>query len=129
TQAVVGCGHFVATLRREVFVKAPNIQSNMAYASSADRDYIDIPNDQAGGWRLATPQSFAYHIGNTPEAWMETIFQNVKGSDEILAAVPAFKRLGVPLSVKRTVNKLWLNRYLRPVFFKYLGLQEGHKEY
>ncbi|MEZ4858024.1 MAG: glycosyltransferase family A protein [Flavobacteriaceae bacterium] len=128
-QAVVGCGHFVATLRKEVFLKAPKSLSNMAYASAADRDYIDIPNDKAGFWRLATTNCYAYHIGNIPEPWMKSFEANLVSQNKTLDSIPKVKKSYLPLSIKKGVNKLWLNSYVRPFIFKYLGLDQGYNEY
>jgi hypothetical protein len=128
-EAVIGCGHFVATLRKEVFKKAPNMPSHMAYSSDADRDYIDIPNDKAGFWRLATTNCYAYHIGNVPEAWMNSTLSLLSNETNTLETIPKIKKSYVPLFIKKIVNKLWLNQYVRPFIFRYLGLDDGYNEY
>ncbi|MCT8340043.1 glycosyltransferase family 2 protein [Flavobacteriaceae bacterium TK19130] len=128
--AVVGCGHFVATLRKEVFEKAPKTGSQWAYAAAADRDYIDLPNDRAGFWRLATPKSYAFHIGNQIEPWMHKVASN--NDDGIVASsqqIPPPKRSSIGYGVKKAINRLWLNQYTRPFFFKRMGLKRGYDEY
>ncbi len=127
--ALVGCGHFVSTLRREVFDFAPSELSRMAYAAKADKDYIDIPNDEAGLWRLATAKNYAYHIGNTPDAWVYDEFEKIKGAFSELREIPISKKWKVSVGFKSAVNRLWLNKITRPFFFKRMGLNEGLKEY
>jgi hypothetical protein len=70
--AVVGCGHFVATLRSQVFEKAPPFPSKFKIVGGSENTYFDIPNDKAGLLRLATHGNYAYHLGNEMEDWMET---------------------------------------------------------
>jgi hypothetical protein len=128
--AVVGCGHFVATMRREVFDHAPKAHSKLAYASEADKDYIDLPNEKAGLWRLATAGNYAYHMGNNPQDWMRQKFDEISGNQAETIVIPESKTWALPLFFKRfVVNRLWLNRFLRPYFFRRLGLKEGTREY
>ncbi|MDC8006293.1 hypothetical protein POV27_19725 [Aureisphaera galaxeae] len=129
--AVVGCGHFVSTLRREVFQKSPDTFSNMAYSSKADKDYIDVPNDASGFWRLATIGNYAYHMGNQPEPWMyELAASQAEGNDDKTIEVPAPKRGTMSFGFKSfVVKRLLMNRWMRPTFYKWLKLPEGHKNY
>ena len=127
--ALVGCGHFVSTLRREVFDYAPAKPSRLAYAAKADKDYIDIPNDKAGLWRLATAENYAYHMGNTPQRWIYDEFDKIKGDISETKDIPASTKWNINLTVKSAFNRLWLNKFTRPFFFKRMGLKEGLKEY
>ena len=128
--AVVGCGHFVSTLRKEVFDWAPKSRSHLAYATEADRMYIDIPNEKAKLWRLATPINYAYHIGNHPEDWMREIFKGLQGNDLRTVSIPESRTLDIEYGLKKfVVNRLWLNRIVRPHFFKLLGLKQGIGDY
>ncbi len=128
--AVVGCGHFVSTLRREVFQKAPNISSKMAYSSKADKDYIDVPNDVSGFWRLATAGNYAYHMGNQPEAWMYEVKAGALNENDALGKIPPPKRGSLSYGFKSfVVKRILMNRWMRPTFYKWLKLPEGHKTY
>jgi hypothetical protein len=120
--AVVGCGHFVSTLRREVFDYAPVELSRLAYASEADRKYIDIPVEKAGLWRLATVQNNAYHMGNTPEDWMRDLFLELEADKGEVIEVPPSRKNGIPLSWKKAyVRYLMMNKYVRSWRFKRWG--------
>lgn len=69
-KAVIGCGHFVATLKRSSFDTAPVRPSNHKIIGGSERTYIDKPNNDGGYLRLATMDNYAYHLGNVPEEWM-----------------------------------------------------------
>ncbi len=129
--AIVGCGHFVATLRKEVFDKSPKKASNLAYASKADRDYIDIPNEKSGFWRLATPINYAYHMGNQPEPWMYKEFEKLVQETSVESIkLPKEKKIAISNHLKKfIVNRLLLNKKIKPLYFKCLGLREGYHEY
>ncbi|MEL6813067.1 MAG: glycosyltransferase family A protein [Bacteroidota bacterium] len=127
--AVVGCGHFVATLRSEVFKFAPKEPSRLAYATQADRNYIDIPNEKAGLWRLATTRNGAYHMGNLPQPWMMDEFNHIDGKILDTRTLPKSRRFFRAYGFKKFINRLLLNRMIKPYFFKWLGLKEGYKEY
>ncbi|GAB5400435.1 MAG: hypothetical protein Aureis2KO_20200 [Aureisphaera sp.] len=128
--AVVGCGHFVSTLRREVFQKSPDSFSKMAYSSKADKDYIDIPNDLSGFWRLATIGNHAYHMGNQPESWMYELAANLKKNEGRTVDIPNAKRGSLSFGFKSfVVRRLLMNKWIRPTFYKWLKLPEGHKYY
>ncbi len=123
--AIVGCGHFVSTLRKEVFKHTPNQKSKLAYAASADRDYIDQPVEKAGLWRLATVGNYAYHIGNIPENWIEKKFLKIQSSEKEELKIPNSKRIQIPYFIKHfIVNRLLLNKFVRPVLFDFLGLKK-----
>ena len=128
--AVVGCGHFVSTLRREVFDWAPKSRSRLAYATEADKMYIDVPNEKAKLWRLATPTNYAYHMGNYPEDWMYDEFESLKGNISKTVEIPKSRILNINYGFKKfVVNRLWFNKIVRPYFFKFLGLKEGARDY
>lgn len=73
-EAVMGCGHFVATLRREVFDKGTNEPAFFKIQNGVESKFIDIPNEELGFLRLATKDNYAYHMGNTTENWMRDEF-------------------------------------------------------
>ena len=128
--AVVGCGHFVATYRNEVFKNSPNTWSRLAYAPEADRDYLDIPVERSKLWRLATTQNFAYHMGNTPLEWMESELDGIKPTKvDAIAPLPIRRWSLIPFGLKKMVIRLLLSKYFRATWFRFLGLKEGANRY
>jgi hypothetical protein len=63
--ALVGSGHFAGALRRAAVDDMPR-----GPGLSSERETLDLPLDQAGWWRLATPAAWALHLGNRVEPWM-----------------------------------------------------------
>ncbi|MEZ4874047.1 MAG: glycosyltransferase family A protein [Flavobacteriaceae bacterium] len=129
SSAVVGCGHFVATLRKEVFQHAPQGNSHWAYASTADRDYIDLPNEKAKLWRLATVENLAFHMGNNPTLWMEEEFRSLGSNEGAIVQIPKSRHSWVPLGFKKIIVRVLLSGFLRPRFWKWVGLKEGRDVY
>jgi glycosyltransferase involved in cell wall biosynthesis len=77
-EAVIGCGHFVVTMRAKVFYESPKGPSHFKIIGGSEKTYIDKPNDDAGFLRLATMDNYAYHLGNEIEPWMLEKFDEVK---------------------------------------------------
>lgn len=74
-KAIVGSGHQVITIRREIlFSTVPFSPSLTLIGENSEYKYIDEPIDRAGLLRLATLNNYAFHMGNTPEPWMEEKF-------------------------------------------------------
>lgn len=76
-KAVMGCGHFVATLKREVFDKGSNAPAFIKIVGGVERKFIDTPNEELGLLRLATKGNYAYHMGNSTEPWMYEEFNSL----------------------------------------------------
>lgn len=128
-EAVIGCGHFVATFRKEVFENSPTQVCEFRVQGGSEEAYLDEPNDQSGFLRLATLGNYAYHMGNTPAAWMHIELEKIKsgdkgtsGPDSIGPAQPISK-----LEVK-IGQILWVNLFyrFRKQFFGYLGMKEKY---
>lgn len=98
-KAVLGCGHFVATLKKEVFHYSPNKPSEIKISGGSEAAYIDIPNDEGGFLRLATLGNFAYHLGNVVEPWMkekhtQNMGKSVKYASENLVRANRISSIG-----------------------------------
>ncbi len=61
--ALIGCGHFVATYRKELFngkYENPKIK----FKNGLEREFIDSLSDEKGYYRLSTVETYAYHMAN-----------------------------------------------------------------
>ena len=125
-EAVVGCGHFAATLKREVLDLGPKEPAFIKIDGGVEQNYIDIPNDSLGYLRLATKGNFAYHIGNKTEPWMTELVSNLspETSNGIDSSKILDKKIG-PISRKigGLILRLMSNKKTRNLFFKKFGLQ------
>jgi hypothetical protein len=76
-KSVLGCGHFVTTFKASVFENTPNFPSKIKVVGGSEGKYLDGPNDQSGGLKLATIDNYAYHLGNKTEDWMYESFNEI----------------------------------------------------
>lgn len=60
---VLGSGHFVATYRKEIFNSTDNFPE-IKFLNGYEDLFIDKPSDKFGLYRLSTPKTYAYHVGN-----------------------------------------------------------------
>ncbi len=127
-EAVVGCGHFIATFRKEAFESAPTKVCEFRVQGNSEEDYLDDPNDISGHLRLATLGNHAYHLGNSPQPWMAEKLAEIISNPNTEEAVIIPK--GLPF--KRWQYKLgyFLSRLLfskfRRQYFKFLGVNEPY---
>ncbi|WP_425639517.1 glycosyltransferase family A protein [Algoriphagus yeomjeoni] len=127
-EAVVGCGHFVATFRKQVFEAAPTKVCKFRVQNNSEEDYLDDPNDMSGFLRLATLGNFAYHMGNSPHPWMEEKLQETLIDTSITTPL----EIPDPISFSKSQYKIgkFLSRLLfhkfRRQFFSHLGVNEPY---
>lgn len=124
-KAVMGCGHFVATYRKECFLKTPNQPSKDLLSTHSDNEYLDLPNEKAGFLRLATLENHAFHLGNHFESWMqEELKKNLQQAESFsftLTAISIAKPLkSYQIAVGKWAKQLLFHRFRR-IYFKYLG--------
>ncbi|MFD2528369.1 glycosyltransferase family A protein [Polaribacter marinaquae] len=129
TNAVIGCGHFVATFRAEVFKKSPNEVCKLKIVGGSESDYFDIPNDKANLLRLATTSNYAYHLGNTIEQWMIEKLDRIKESNftnsplKSLSDVKYVKKHGY--FIGKMLHKVLFNK-AKKVYFSYKGMKADY---
>jgi hypothetical protein len=124
-EAVFGCGHFVATLKREVFDKGSNIPSLMKIDGGAEQKFIDYPNERLGYLRLATKGNYTYHMGNKTEPWMYKEFELLKknnnsGIDFNLIKYKKISNFGTKFG--KLINKLMNKQLIKTKILNYFGL-------
>ncbi len=129
TKGVMGCGHFVATLRREVFDKGPQSPATESLGPLSVQTYIDKANENLGFLRLATLNNYAFHMGNTSEDWMVECFQKLK----INTSYPVYKIPKFDVSKKSRLGKILVSSlnfpFIKKLLFKKFGLKECIKDY
>ena len=63
-EAVMGSGHQVFTIRRELFFGMPQEPSFIKIGSGSELNWIDKPINELGTWRLSTLKTLVHHMGN-----------------------------------------------------------------
>lgn len=124
---VIGAGHFVATLRREVFKGAPDKPSLQRIGSDSEHEYVDVSVDKLGFYRVGVSGIYAHHLGNTLEAWMEIEFEKTKSVQKpaALPFVPVPRRsvaVFIPYFLRKHLSLLLVSRIVRTVFFAFTGV-------
>ncbi|WP_057935990.1 glycosyltransferase family A protein [Algoriphagus resistens] len=123
-KGVMGCGHFVATYRRDVFSFAPNFPARDFLSTRSDNDYLDMPNDKGGFLRMATLNNYGYHLGNVHEPWMDVELEKIKAApvEEKYYNFPVPKPLTrIQYKIGWFFNRLLLHKF-RKQFFKSKGV-------
>lgn len=121
-KAVVGSGHQILSMRRELFFTTVPMEPSLTLVgNNSEYLYCDQPINYAGGMRLATYNNFAYHMGNTVEEWMRDVQRdnnsNIKITQEgfKISKLPAFHpklpQMGWYKFKKRAMHKLFNLRY------------------
>lgn len=76
-KAIVGSGHQVLTIRREILFKTVSTSPCFVPVGlDSEYKYVDEPINRAGGLRLSTYNNYAFHMGNVVENWMFDVQQN-----------------------------------------------------
>lgn len=130
SEAVMGCGHFVATLRREVFDKGSSDPAFIKIQGGVENKFIDKPNQDLGFLRLATKGNYAYHMGNVFEEWMNEEFTRLQREIQDNPQFDPtefnhFRRLNkLELFFGRFIKRTLLSKSLRTFYSKRIGLEE-----
>ena len=61
--AIIGCGHFVATYRSQMFRGEYNFPE-IKFKNGLEREFIDSLANKKGFYRLSTVKTYAYHMAN-----------------------------------------------------------------
>lgn len=65
TQCYIGAGHFCCTIKKSAILPfIPEKKSNM---SGSEIDYLDVPSEKSGYWRLSSVKAYVWHMGNVLE--------------------------------------------------------------
>lgn len=108
-KAMVGCSHFAATYKKEIFNDLPKNNSMYQLGGDSEGVYLDIPGLKYDGYRLSTVENYAYHMGNAYEDWFLEEFD---------------KLVNIPKNeIKTTYTKLRKNKlkyYIKSKLFKKL---------
>lgn len=125
TIAVLGCSHFVATYKKEVFEQIPSINTKYLIEGDSEFLYNDVPVLKMGGYRLATYDNYAYHLGNHLESWMNAKFEELNQVEKKKKNYDSFRKLKKSsieyFITHKILAKILSNRQL----FNFIGLKKG----
>jgi hypothetical protein len=126
TIAVLGCSHFVATYKREVIEQIP--ATNTKYLLEGDSEFLynDVPVLKMGGYRLATYDNYAYHLGNHFENWMQEAFDKLDVTEKYVCnyeTLPLLKKSIIMYYLsEKILKKIFPFRKMQKFILKLKGL-------
>ena len=131
--AVMGAGHFVATIRREVFDKGTNSPAFLKIMGGIESKFIDKPNEDLGFLRLSTMSNYAYHLGNVAENWMYEEFSKLnEKSRNCFTEFQGFSKIprrnAAKVILSKGLKKILLSKTFKKHYFRMIGLENG-KDY
>ena len=125
SKAMVGCSHFVATYKREVFEALPKGSSQFALGGDSETRYLDEPVVRFNGYRLSTIENYAYHMGNKLEPFMKEEFDTLVevGKKEISGHFEKLSKSYFSYVVKMKLFKKFMAiKTVKRWFYKQKGL-------
>lgn len=130
-EAIMGCGHFVATLRRDVFDKGSDEPAFIKVSNGIETKFIDVPNESLGFLRLATKDNYAFHMGNKTEEWMYDEFKLLKDIDKAIPneieKISYYKTMNsFNFFVGKIISRLISRKPLKKILFKKLGMKNEY---
>jgi len=108
SRAIVGANHFIATYRREVLMWN-KVFPQEKFKKGYEEYYLDFPADRLGWYRLSTPKTYAYHLGNKLDDEVYKFSNNSKSK----ISKESFKELSKPRPSK-------ISYKMKRIFFKLL---------
>lgn len=107
TDAIIGCGHFVATYKREIFKDSTGFPK-LKFKNGLEENFIDILSDQKGFYRLSTRRTYAYHMGNTlvNDKIQEEYKVDSKDLNTFLGMSFTSSRSGIPFIIRKYLFSL-----------------------
>ncbi|WP_320814530.1 hypothetical protein [Flavobacterium sp.] len=129
-EAVMGCGHFVASMRREVFDKGTNQPAFIKIQHGVESKFIDMPNEELGYLRLATKNNYAFHMGNTTEAWMfeefKALNKTLKNEAKVVSEINNSNTMSsASLFVGKLIGRLMTNKKIKRNVLRKIGLKKS----
>lgn len=104
---IIGATHFVATYKRKLLIENNDFPQHK-FKKGYELEYLDIPIDTFGYYRLSTAKCYAYHMGNTLD---ETV-SLVQPNDDVKSTA----KFPTPKNVVRLSSY-----YFRKLIFKILN--------
>lgn len=108
-RAVIGSGHQVITIRREVFFEMPLDPSFVKIGSNSETVWIDEPINNFGYWRLSTVKNWVSHMGNNLTVREKSQFSGLQKNtylpDLIQLPIISAKR------IKKLEHRFWIKLF------------------
>lgn len=114
-RAVIGSGHFCATISNEIIPFIPFEYSGPDF-KAAEEKFIDFPVVKAGFMRIATEKGYVFHLGNNIENWMYSHLISKKDFNEVTTVIPPRKKLFKSNKVNFMLRKIFSHPFTLKLF-------------
>jgi hypothetical protein len=125
TKAVLGCSHFVATYKTEIFQAIPNKNSIYKIEGDSEFLYTDLPVLRMDGYRLATYDNYTFHIGNKLDNWINKVFAEIKYQEKVENNYNNLAKLSTKPFRYFIIERLLKKIIIRKKFQEFLMLKKG----
>mgnify|MGYP003608447144 CR=1 FL=1 len=120
-RAVLGCGHFVATYKSQIFDFG--FQRSTEYLLGGDSEHLllDSKGIQLDLWNLSTEDNYAHHLGNTVTEWVPDVFNALfeeKGDFEVPKNIDVINLSYFKNQYVKATNKLFGSFKFRNLIIK-----------
>ncbi|OZV67581.1 glycosyltransferase [Winogradskyella aurantia] len=107
-KCIVGSGHQILTMRRELFFSNVPLEPSLTLVGNkSEYQYCDLPINLSGGMRVSTYHNKAFHMGNEVERWM---FDIQKKNEEYQDADPEqYVSFSLPSFNPKRPNPYWFS--------------------
>ncbi len=93
----IGAGHFCCTVKKYPLLKY--LPSEKANTSGSEKDYLDIPFEKTGLWRVSSTKAYVWHMGNVLEKqWANSKLSSISDFKEINFSFSAIKNPNFTIS-------------------------------
>lgn len=127
-KAVVGCNHCAVTYKKELFDAMPKGNSKFVLGGNSEALYLDSLSQFYGGYRLATYDNFAYHLGNEKEDWGVNVFDSLIEEEKTVFDIDCkvLKRNQYTYYLKNVAfKKIMSFKTIRKIFYLWKGLKKN----
>jgi len=113
TNVIIGCGHFVATYRSELF-KGKIEQPKIKFKNGLEREFLDSLSDEKGYYRLSTLQTYAYHMANNLDEHAKSVKEKGENqvSEDLIRKAQNSKKSPFPFFLRKLVFRI-LKRFFK----------------
>ena len=108
-KACIGAGHFIATYKADILRNLPFKKPVFVFKSGDEYDFLDLPIDKMGYYRLSLTDAYVYHLGNKIPLWAKKIkFSNSK---KLIMPIFNLPKSYVPFVIRKGIFRFLKNFY------------------
>lgn len=82
---IIGAGHFCCTIKKTPTLKyVPIVKCDASISGGSEANYLDIPFDKTGLWKLSSSKAYVWHMGNVlDKVWANNKLNEIRDFKEV----------------------------------------------